>query len=242
MCSRHLAAAARRADDYLDVYGAADRRGRRAGRPALARARCSTRRWRGYWGATDLDARRPTPSLGADRGARRPRSTASRCRCWTRSARWPCAAGCRPGCACYTGDDFNYPALIRGRRRTATPTRCSASSPRSRRRPRPRCARWTTGDLAAYDRILDPTVPLARHLFGAPTCFYKTGIVFLAWLAGHQDHFTMVGGAAERTLAARTSAALLRTGRRRRAVAGRRAGRAPRARAFCRHGRESTRR
>jgi hypothetical protein len=50
------------------------------------------------------------------------------------------------------------------------------------------------GDVAAYDRLLGPTVPLARHLFAPPTYHYKTGIVFLAWLAGHQDHFTMVGG------------------------------------------------
>ena len=42
--------------------------------------------------------------------------------------------------------------------------------------------------------MLDPTVPLSRHVFAAPTRFYKTGVVFLAWLNGHQDHFTMVGG------------------------------------------------
>ncbi|MGX2997102.1 DUF993 family protein [Streptomyces sp. JNUCC 64] len=47
---------------------------------------------------------------------------------------------------------------------------------------------------AAFRAVLDPTVPLARHLFGAPTRHYKTGVVFLAWLAGHQTHFTMVGG------------------------------------------------
>jgi hypothetical protein len=42
--------------------------------------------------------------------------------------------------------------------------------------------------------VLGPTVPLSRHVFKAPTRFYKTGIVFMAWLNGHQDHFTMVGG------------------------------------------------
>jgi Protein of unknown function (DUF993) len=42
--------------------------------------------------------------------------------------------------------------------------------------------------------VLGPTVPLSRHIFKAPTRFYKTGIVFMAWLNGHQDHFTMVGG------------------------------------------------
>src|SRR5262249_50018290 len=51
-----------------------------------------------------------------------------------------------------------------------------------------------TGDIESYERILEPTVPLSRHIFGAPTSYYKTGIVFVAWLAGHQDHFTMVGG------------------------------------------------
>ena len=50
------------------------------------------------------------------------------------------------------------------------------------------------GDTDAYDRILAPTVTLSRHLFQAPTWYYKTGIVFLSWLAGHQEHFTMVGG------------------------------------------------
>jgi hypothetical protein len=50
------------------------------------------------------------------------------------------------------------------------------------------------GDLDTYDRILEPTVALSRHLFETPTWYYKTGIVFLAWLAGHQEHFTMVAG------------------------------------------------
>ena len=50
------------------------------------------------------------------------------------------------------------------------------------------------GDRARFHEILAPTVPLSRHIFGAPTRFYKTGVVFLAWLNGHQDHFVMVGG------------------------------------------------
>ena len=49
-------------------------------------------------------------------------------------------------------------------------------------------------DRAQFESILAPTVPLSRHIFAAPTRFYKTGIVFLAWLNGHQSHFTMVGG------------------------------------------------
>ena len=50
------------------------------------------------------------------------------------------------------------------------------------------------GDRASFHAILAPTVPLSRHIFGAPTRFYKTGVVFMAWLNGHQDHFVMVGG------------------------------------------------
>ena len=46
----------------------------------------------------------------------------------------------------------------------------------------------------AFTRILAPTVPLSRHIFKAPTRFYKTGVVFLAYLNGLQDHFMMVGG------------------------------------------------
>ena len=51
-----------------------------------------------------------------------------------------------------------------------------------------------SGDRARFDAILAPTVPLSRHIFAAPTRFYKTGVVFMAWLNGHQAHFTMVGG------------------------------------------------
>ena len=97
------------------------------------------------------------------------------------------------GVRMYTGDDFNYPALIRGDgvcHSDALLGVFAAVAP-------PAAAALRAlddGDLPAYDRILAPTLPLARHLFAAPTYYYKTGIVFLAWLAGHQDHFTMVGG------------------------------------------------
>ena len=76
----------------------------------------------------------------------------------------------------------------------ATPTRCSASSTPSRPRRRPRLSALAAGDRAQFEAILAPTVPLSRHIFAAPTRFYKTGVVFMAWLNGHQPHFTMVGG------------------------------------------------
>ncbi len=55
-------------------------------------------------------------------------------------------------------------------------------------------ARLAKSDMQGFHGILEPTVPLSRHIFKAPTRFYKTGVVFLAWLNGMQDHFIMVGG------------------------------------------------
>jgi hypothetical protein len=55
-------------------------------------------------------------------------------------------------------------------------------------------SRLGAGDAVGFHDVLGPTVPLSRHIFKAPTRFYKTGIVFMAYLNGHQDHFTMVGG------------------------------------------------
>jgi len=55
-------------------------------------------------------------------------------------------------------------------------------------------AKLAKGDLQGFHGVLEPTVPLSRHIFRAPTRFYKTGVVFLAWLNGLQDHFVMVGG------------------------------------------------
>ena len=95
----------------------------------------------------------------------------------------------------YTGDDFNYAELIAGDGRQ--PQRCAARDLRSDRtgREAPPCSRRSpTGRTAAFHEILAPTVPLSRHIFKAPTRFYKTGVVFMAYLNGHQDHFVMVGG------------------------------------------------
>ena len=82
----------------------------------------------------------------------------------------------------------------RRRRARATATRCSASSTPSRRPPPPRSRRWPPATARRFDDILAPTVPLSRHIFKAPTRFYKTGVVFMAYLNGLQDHFVMVGG------------------------------------------------
>jgi hypothetical protein len=97
------------------------------------------------------------------------------------------------GVRMYTGDDFNYAELIEGDGQghsdallgifdAIAPAASSALAALAR------------GDRKAFHEILAPTVPLSRHIFGAPTRFYKTGVVFLAWLNGHQEHFVMVGG------------------------------------------------
>jgi hypothetical protein len=93
----------------------------------------------------------------------------------------------------YTGDDFDYPTTIGGDAQGHSDALLGifdviapAASAALRALDR--------GDRVAFDRILAPTLPLSRHLFGNPTRFYKTGVVFMAYLNGHQDHFRMVGG------------------------------------------------
>jgi len=93
----------------------------------------------------------------------------------------------------YTGDDFNYPELIAGDGHGHSDALLGIFDAIA---PAAAAALGSLGrnDLDTYNGILAPTVPLSRHIFKAPTRFYKTGVVFMAWLNGHQDHFTMVGG------------------------------------------------
>ncbi|MEV6266196.1 dihydrodipicolinate synthase family protein [Kribbella sp. NPDC051936] len=93
----------------------------------------------------------------------------------------------------YTGDDFNYPELIRGdgeRHSDALLGIFAAIAPAAAAA----LHALDAGDLETYERVFQPTVPLARQIFSAPTYYYKTGIAFLAWLNGFQPGFTMVGG------------------------------------------------
>ncbi len=98
------------------------------------------------------------------------------------------------GIKMYTGDDFNYPELIAGDSGGFSHALLGIFDPLA-----PAAAlavgRLTAGDAAGFRDVLDPTVPLARLIFRAPTQHYKTGVVFLAWLNGHQDHFIMLNGA-----------------------------------------------
>ena len=185
MCSRHLAAAARGADDYRLVYGELIAQAGskvllhwlgEAFDPALA----------GYWGTDETVEQIIRDHADRIDGIKMSLLDADR----EIALRRRLPAGVRM----YTGDDFHYPELIKGDDQghsdallgvLATIAVPAAAALRALDR----------GDLDEYDRILAPTVPLARHLFAAPTYHYKTGIVFLNWLAGHQDHFVMVGGA-----------------------------------------------
>ncbi len=97
------------------------------------------------------------------------------------------------GVRMYTGDDFNYAELIAGDEQGYSDALLGifdAIAPAASAG----LARLATGDLQGFHGILEPTVPLSRHIFKAPTRFYKTGVVFLAWLNGLQEHFIMVGG------------------------------------------------
>lgn len=94
----------------------------------------------------------------------------------------------------YTGDDFNYPELIAGDEQGFSHALLGIFDPIAPLAAHA-CQKLDAGDLQGFHSILEPTVPLARHLFKAPTQFYKTGVVFLAWLNGHQDHFVMIDGA-----------------------------------------------
>ena len=93
----------------------------------------------------------------------------------------------------YTGDDFNYPELIAGEDGhyshallgifdAIAPVAAAALN------------ELALGNSGEYYRLMNPTVALSREIFKAPTQYYKAGIVFLAWLNGHQSHFSMAGG------------------------------------------------
>jgi hypothetical protein len=191
MCSRNLAAATSSPRDYLDLYGRllADASSPvilhwlgPAFDPALA----------GYWGSGD-------PARAADTvveliAAHPSKVDGVKLSLLDHDFEVALRRRLPAGVRLYTGDDFHYPELIKGDDQGHSDALLgifAAVAPPASAALRA----LDNADLEAYDNILEPTVTLARHLFGPPTWFYKTGIVFLAWLAGRQDHFTMVAGA-----------------------------------------------
>ncbi|PRD42824.1 dihydrodipicolinate synthase family protein [Phyllobacterium phragmitis] len=97
------------------------------------------------------------------------------------------------GVLCFTGDDFNYAELIESDGRKYSHALLGifdAVAPSASKA----LAALAAGDTATFRGVIEPTVPLSRKIFEAPTQYYKAGVVFLAWLNGHQSHFTMPGG------------------------------------------------
>jgi hypothetical protein len=190
MASRALARSADSADDYLAVYSRILSQLRK---PAILHwlGDMFDPKLAGYWGSPDLD-RATEVCLGLIRdhaghldGIKISLLDAQR----EVEVRRRLPAGVRM----YTGDDFNYDALIRGdgsHHSDALLGIFDAIAPAASAA----VQALDTGRPDEFDRVLAPTIPLSRHIFESPTYLYKTGIVFLAWLNGHQDRFQMVGG------------------------------------------------
>ena len=190
MASRALARVARSADDYRKVY-----------RRMLSQAKDKViLHWlgdmfdpqlKGYWGSDRFEDALETvlDIIGENRGKVEgiKISLLDNAREIELRRRLP------EGVLCFTGDDFNYAELIEGDGMhyshallgifdaVAVPASLALSA-------------LAAGDTARFRAIIEPTVPLSRRIFEAPTQYYKAGVVFLAWLNGHQDHFTMPDG------------------------------------------------
>jgi hypothetical protein len=190
MASRQLARLARTPEDYRKVY---DRLLGQVSQPVVLH-------WlgpmfdpalEGYWGSADVDgATEAFLGLVTDHAAKVDGVKVSLLDAeHEKRLRSRLPAGVR----LYTGDDFNYPELIRGdgeHHSDALLGIFAAIAPAASTA----LQALDAGDAAAYDAAFDPTLPLARHVFGAPTYYYKTGIAFLSWLSGFQPGFSMVGG------------------------------------------------
>jgi hypothetical protein len=190
MASRHLAAVARSADDYLRVYDAVITQ---AQSPVVLHwlGEAFDPQLRGYWGSTDVGV--ATETFLTLVSAHAERIDGVKVSLLSAEHEVGLRAALPAGVRLYTGDDFNYPSLIRGdgsRYSDALLGAFAAIAPAASAA----LTALDAGDLATYDADMAPTLPLSRHVFAAPTFYYKTGIAFLAWLAGHQPGFTMVGG------------------------------------------------
>ncbi len=190
MCSRHLARAARGPDDYAYVY---DRVLSRVKEPAVVHwlGEMFDPSLAGYWGSRDvaaaMDACLAVLTAHADKVEGIKLSLLDAAHEVTMRARLP------GGVRMFTGDDFNYPDLILGdgtHHSDALLGIFDAIAPAASAA----LQALDAGDEARYRAVFEPTVALSRLVFEAPTFNYKTGVVFLAYLNGFQDHFRMVGG------------------------------------------------
>ncbi len=190
MASRALVQAARSAADYLALYG---RLLRDASQPVVLHwlGEMFDPALRGYWGSTDIaTALDIVASLIHEHAAKVEGIKVS-----LLDAQWEIELRRRlpSGVKMYTGDDFNYAELIAGDEQAFSHGLLGIFDPIAP------VAAVALGELAqgrteAFRALLDPTVALSREIFRAPTRHYKAGVVFIAWLNGHQRHFSMAGG------------------------------------------------
>ena len=190
MASRELARLARGPEDYARVY---DRVLSQLQQPALIHwlGEVFDPALAGYWGHADLDSAMAecleiiVTHRAKVEGLKL--SLLDQQREISMRSRLP------DGVHMFTGDDFDYPTTIAGDGERYSDALLGAFDMIA-----PAASAALTaldeGDTTRFDAILKPTVPVSRHSFGAPTFYYKTGVVFLAYLNGHQDHFRMVGG------------------------------------------------
>jgi hypothetical protein len=196
MASRALARVAKGPQDYRKVYGRILDQARQPvilhwlGEmfdPALA----------GYWGTSDLDAAMDTALAVIE--AHAAKVDGIKISLLDKDKEIAMRRRLPEGVRMYTGDDFNYAELIAGDGVGQLPTHQHSDALLGIFDPIAAAASAALAELAEgnverFHAILGPTVPLSRHIFQAPTRFYKTGVVFMAWLNGQQSHFTMVGG------------------------------------------------
>ncbi len=190
MASRALTKVARGLDDYARVY---DRALSQVAEPVIIH-------WlgdmfdpalAGYWGTSDLDQ-----AMDAAVGiinANAAKIEGVKISLLDKQREIAMRRKLAKGVKMYTGDDFNYAELIAGDAQGYSHALLGifdAIAPAASYA----LSRLAASDIQGFHDVLGPTVPLSRHIFKAPTRFYKTGIVFMAYLNGHQDHFTMVGG------------------------------------------------
>ncbi|HEX2545083.1 MAG TPA: dihydrodipicolinate synthase family protein [Ramlibacter sp.] len=196
MASRALARVAEGPADYEKVYGRILSQARQPVvlhwlgdmfDPALA----------GYWGTKDVDAAMDT-AVGII-AAHASKVDGIKISLLDKDKEIAMRRRLPAGVRMYTGDDFNYAELIAGDGFGSEPVHGKSDALLGIFDAIAPAASAALGELARgnidkFHAILGPTVPLSRHIFAAPTRFYKTGVVFMAWLNGHQKHFTMVGG------------------------------------------------
>ena len=191
MASRALVRAAKTPEDYIKVYSAVLRE---ADHPVILHwlGPMFDPELQGYWGADHFDLTMQTCLAVINANVKRVDgikiSLLDADKEIIMRRRLPASA------KMYTGDDFNYAELIAGDSSGYSHALLGifdAIAPAASIA----LGALAKDDLKKFHSVLAPTVPLSRLIFSSPTQFYKTGIVFLSWLNGHQSHFIMINGA-----------------------------------------------